>query len=200
MAYTNKANIQNYLMINISDSFASVITGWIEVVKEFIDNYTGRTFEDELDTYKLYDGDGTNELLTDDFRDLTKIEILDDDGDVDYTLDSASYYYVYPSNINPKNRIVINSANAPITIFPKGNQNVKVYATFGYQDSVPKDIEFAATMLVAQIIQQGGYDVGREIKSEKLGEYSITYQDIEKMAEQDITVMKILDKYRIIRV
>lgn len=199
MAYTNKARIQNFLLINIDDSFASQIDEWILVVKEYIDDYCGREFEQESDTDKTYDGDGTKELLIDDLLTLTKIEILDEDGTVDYTFDATTEYYLYPTNKTPKTRIVINTPNAPIGIFPKGYQNVKITGTFGFATTVPEDIRFAATKLVAAIIQEGNYDIGSEIKSERLGEYSITYQDVSKLAER-MEVDDILLKHRRINV
>ena len=195
MPYTNKARVQNYLLININDSFASQITEWIAVSKEYIDNFCNRTFEQESATTKLYDGDGTRELLVDDLLTLTKIEILDRDGNVDYTIDGSTEYYLYPANTTPKTSITIEPTNADVSVFPKGKQNVRLTGTFGYSETVPEDIRFAATKLVAGIIQEGNYDVGSEIKSEKLGEYSITYQDVTKLAGQ-MKVDDILIKHR----
>ena len=102
MAYTDKAKLQNYLMICIADGFLAQINAWIEAADRWIDNFTGTTFEKEDTTSKLYDGDGTNEILVDDFTSLTKIEILDREGDVDETLDSSSHWYLYPANKTAK--------------------------------------------------------------------------------------------------
>jgi len=195
MPYTTKSKIQNYLLIDIDSSFDSQISDWISAVEKWIETYTGRKFEEESATYKLYDGDGTKELLIDDLISLTKIEILDEDGDVDYTIDDSNEYYLYPANETPKTRIVLNSSNAPVAVFPKGHQNIKVTGSFGYASSVPKDIELVATKLVAGIIEEKQIDIAGEIKSEKLGEYSVTAQDIEKMANH-LGVLEILDKYR----
>lgn len=193
--YTNKARIQNYLLITIDDSFASQIDEWIEAAQNYIDNYTGITFEEESGvTYKIYDGDGSRELLIDELITFTKVEILDEDGDINYTIDSSDEYYLYPANKTPKTRIKINPYNAPISYFPEGDQNVKVYGTFGYASSVPEDIRLAATKLVAEIITESNFEVGKEIKSEKLGEYSISYQDVSDMAK-NLGINNILDKY-----
>ena len=199
--YTTKSRIQNFLLINIDDSFESQITEWISVVTAYINNYCGTEFEQESATYKLYDGDGTDELMVDDLITLTKVDILDYNGDVLYTIDSATdEYHLYPANTTPKTMIKINRGGAPVGIFLCGNQNIKVTGTFGYAATVPEDIRFVATKLVASIIEEGNYDVGAEIKSEKLGEYSITYQDIEKIASDNLDIFKILDQHKVLKV
>ncbi|MCK5492977.1 MAG: hypothetical protein KAJ14_07695 [Candidatus Omnitrophica bacterium] len=168
-------------------------------MKDYIDNYCGREFEDESVSHKLYDGDGTKELLMDDLITFTKIEILDEDGNIDYTIDASDEYYIYPANKTPKTRIILNAFNAPVTIFPRGCQNVKVYGTFGYAETVPNAIELVATKLVAGIIGEKNPDIAGEIKEEKLGEYRVEMQEISKMANH-LSIEKILDQYRDINV
>jgi len=201
MAYTDKARIQNYLLINIDDSFASQIDEWILVAQAYIDDYCGTSFEGTSEA-RYFDGDGTRELLVDDFVSLTKIEILDESGNVDHTLDATTDYYLYPANKTRKNRIVINRSNADISIFPcTYPQNIKITANWGFSNTVPADIQFAATNLVAVIIKVGNYVIGNEIKSERLGEYQITYQDIDKMVNDNVMGTKdILDRHRRIEV
>ncbi len=198
--YTDKARIQNFLLININDSFSSQIEEWIAVVKSYIDNYCGTSFEGTAEA-RYFDGDGTSELLVDNFVSLTKIEILNDSGSVEHTLDATTDYYLYPANKTAKNRIVINRSNADISIFPRTYpQNIKITANWGSSDTVPEDIRFAASKLVAEIIKEGNYDIGNEIKSERLGEYTITYQDVDKMVKGGIGVKEILDMHRVIGV
>jgi len=197
MSYTSKSRISNYLIVDISDSFNSQITEWIEAIEAWINTYCGREFEQESATFKLYDGSGSRELLIDDLLTLSKIETLDEDGDVDETLDNTNQYYLYPANKTPKYRIVINSANASIAIFPRGRQNIKITGTFGYSVTIPEDVRLAATKLVAGIIEEKNIDIAGEIKSERLGEYAITVQDVEKMANH-LGIKDILNQYRII--
>ena len=192
--YTQRSYISNYLLINIAASFDSQINKWAEAVTRWIDNYTGTSFEEE-DTYKLYDGDGTRDLMIDDLLTLTKVEILDDDGDVDDTLDSTSEYYLYPANKTPKNRIRINTANAPIAVYPSGHQNIKVTGTFGNTSTIPEDIRLAATMLVAAIIRDSQTDLTGKVETERLGEYSVTFQDISDSADR-LKVKDLLNYYR----
>lgn len=197
--YTTEAQIENFMLVNIASSFSTQITEWITAVKKWIDTYCDRTFEQESATYKLYDGDGSNEILIDDLLTLTKIEILDEDGNVDYTIDSSDEYYLYPANDTPKTSIRLNKFNAPITIFLEGRQNVKITGTFGYASTVPEDIRLVATKLVAQIIKESGTDITADIKAERLGEYSVDYAKIDAMADM-LGVRIILDHYRVITV
>ena len=173
MAYTDKTNIQNYLNITIDATLDEQIATWISAVEAWVNTYTGKTFESESVSYKLYDGNGTDELLIDDLTALTKIEILDSDGEIDETIDNSNEYWLYPENETAKNRIIINIENAPIGIFTNGNQNIKVYGTFGYSASVPEDIKLATTMLVAGIVEKGLK--GGNLESEKLGDYSVSF-------------------------
>jgi len=197
MSYTQKSFVQNYSMINIASSFESQINKWIEAVSIWIDNYTGTTFESSGDTYRLYDGDGTREALVDEFTAISKIEILDMGGDVDTTLDSTSYWHTYPANKDFKGRIRINASNAPIAIFPRGHQNIKLYATFGHSATVPEGVRLAATMLVTQIIRDSQTQETGKIDSESLGEYSVAFSDINRIADR-IGVKDLLDQYSII--
>jgi hypothetical protein len=199
MAYTTKAQVQNYLLITINSSFDTQITEWITAIKKWIDTYCDRTFEQESATYKLYDGDGENELLIDDLLTLSKIEILDEDGSVDYTIDDTTEYYLYPANDTPKTSIKLNKYNAPVSVFLKGEQNIKVTGTFGYAATVPEDIRLVATKLVAQIVQDSGTDVTADISAERLGEYSVNFDKIGDMADF-LGVKIILDMYRVLKV
>ena len=195
--YTDQTKVLQYLGLSALPSPLTSLTNFISSVNKFIDNYCNRVFEQESATTKLYDGDGTKELLIDDALTLTQIEILDEDGNADYTLTfSGNDFYLYPANEIPKTKITINLDNAPIGIFPSGHQNVKITGTFGDSATVPDDISLAATMLVAELVNssQGG-----SVKQESLGEYSVTFQDIKNSAD-DLGVYDILDRYRILSV
>lgn len=201
MSYTNKASIQNYLMITISNSFSTQIDNWIKAAENYINNYCNRTsFTQELATVKYYDGSGSNELLIDDLLTCTKIEILDDDSDVQATLDSTDEYFLYPANKTPKTRIVINSTNASISVFLTGHQNIKITGTWGYSVDVPEDIRLAATKIVAGIISERNFDVAGDIKSESLGEYAVTFQDVDAISSHLKIKEDLLNRYRVITV
>ena len=191
MSITTKAKIENYLMTNINDNFNTQITEWIDSVTKYIENYTGRVFEADTDTTKYYDGKEQEELLIDDTYAVTSVQILDDSGDVEKTLEEGlgNDYVLYPANTTQKNSIKLLST-ACYAVFPKGNQNIKIVAKFGMASTVPADIELVATKLVSAIIQKGLR--GGEIKAEKLGDYSVSF--IEEQAEE-MGVKSILDAY-----
>jgi len=193
--YTSKQNLQNFLVLNISSDLDDQINEWIDAAEAWINKYCGREFEQESATSKLYDGDGTKELLVDDVLTVTRIETLDEERNVNDTLDNTDYYWLYPANETPKWKIVIDSRNAPIAVFPRGRQNIRVVGTFGYSVSVPADVELAATKIVAAIIRESVTDVTGLIKSESLGDYSVTFADIDKIADRT-GVKDILRHYR----
>ena len=58
MSYTTKVKIENYLMTDIDSSFDTQIAEWIASVEKYIDNYTGKTFEEGDSEIKYYDGNG----------------------------------------------------------------------------------------------------------------------------------------------
>ena len=198
MPYTTQAKILEYLGLSALPSPLTSLTNFINAVQKYIDNYCNRKFEQESATSKLYDGDGCGNLvIQDDILTLSKIEILDEDGDVEYTLDSSDDYFLYPANETPKKEIVINKDNAPIGIFPSGNQNIKLTGTFGNSATVPDDISLAATMLVAGIIEDNYVNATGDIKSEKLGEYEVTFDTSIKKNADKLKVLDILDSYRV---
>ncbi len=194
LGYTDKAKIESYLLIEIDDSFDEQIDRWIEAAETNINETTGRVFiADENSSERIYDIKNTDansigqylsspkNLYVHDFIGTTKLTIDDeviDEGD----------YYVYPANENPKTRI-----NYPDG-FSEGKQNIKVEAKWGYSEEVPADIEFAATVLVAGIIQHSLSHEG-EVASITMGRYSVNYKDEKQMKDFE-SVKEILKRYK----
>jgi len=192
MAYTTEEKIENYLLIDIDSTFSTQIDNWITSAEQYIDNYCQRTFSDEGAATKTYDGNGTSELLVDDIYSLSKIEIEDNDGNIQWTVDTEGDYYLYPSNETPKLKIELDPTNTPY--FQRGQQNIKIKASWGYQ-SVPSDIQLAATKLVAGIIEDKNESEAGKVDSESIGDYKISYKDLSGAAEE-MDVKSILQKYR----
>jgi hypothetical protein len=194
--YTTQAKVLEYLGLSALPSPLTSITNFLAYVTAFINTYCGRSFESESATYKLYDGTGTDTLLTDDFTAITKIEVLDADGNVDYTMDAATEYFTYPENSTAKNKLVLNSDNADVSFFPSGHKNIKVTATFGFSATVPDDVCYIATVLVANLIT-ANFDLATGgVKSESLGEYSVSYADVANVAGATPEVKTLLERYR----
>lgn len=195
MSYTSKSKVENYLTIDIDSSFANQIEDWASAVKLYIDKYTGRTFEAATET-RYFDGNGKREIIIDDFQSITTLQILDvEDDDVMETLTEgkAEDYIIAPYNTTPKNKLIL-SPNSTISSWPLGKRRIKVVGSFGYSSSVPKDIEYVATKLVAQIVEKGLK--GGNIQSESLGDYSVTFKGVDLLADE-MEIKDILDKYKL---
>lgn len=196
---TNESKIEKYMMIDIDSSFSSQITDWINAVELYINNYTG--IEDGFESassIKYFNGNNEREIIIDKCTEITTIEVLEaDGGDVEWTLTEGmeSDYITFPYNKTPIFKLILRPS-AQIGSWYKGNKRIKITAHWGQSSSVPKDIELAATMLVSSIIEKGLR--GGKVGSESLGDYSISYVDIDDSA-QVLGVKRILDKYKIFK-
>ena len=188
--YTDKGNIQNYLLTLIDNSFNNQVDDWICSVEDYIDQQTGRNFiAATVATVKLYDGDGSNEILIDDCVSVTDLEILTTEGEVVLdTLVQGEDYFLEPANDTPKQSIRLYGYK-----FTKGIQNIKVTAKWGYSTAVPADIKFAATVLVSNIINFSNQSEG-EINNMSIGSYSVSFKDQAKRDDFD-RVQEILNNY-----
>lgn len=191
--YTSKGIIQRYLTTDIHSSFDSQISDWITAVTNWINNYTGKTFE-TASADKYYDGNGLKFLPVDTFVGSPTVTILNIDGTTDVVLTEghANDYVTYPLNETAKDEIHL-TANARYTTFPKGIRRIKITADFGYASSVPKDIELVATKLVAEIIREGLK--GGKLDRVQLGDYEAQFKDIDEKADA-LGIYNILDMYR----
>ena len=181
--YTTIAKIEDYLLIDIDAAFEARVNIWIEEVSKYIEQITGRVFiADATASVKKYDGNGKDEFFVDEIVSLAELKI---DGVI---IDSADYL-LYPANEIPKTRIKLKK-----DIFTKGEQNIEVKAKWGYSVVCPIDISFAATILVAGIINFASKMEG-EVRSERLADYTVTYKD--KTSWQDLDRAKqILQNYK----
>ncbi len=172
--YTNKASIENYLLQSIDATFNSQLNSWIESVEQLIDNMTWRNFIADAsgsETKKIYDGNGKFIMRFDDFiiEDATDLgNLVLTIGDPAVTI-STDDMYIEPVNSDRKNKIILKNTN-----FVLGRQIIKLTARFGYSAEVPADIELAATILVAGILNYSNNTKGK-VRSETIGRYQVTY-------------------------
>lgn len=197
MAYTTEEKVEAYLMINIDPSQSDNVDDWITAVTQWIENYTGRTFEAAVAT-KYYDGSGTRELDIDPVISITTLQTLNTDGTVDTALTEghASDFLLFPLNESPKYTIKL-VLSSSIGVFPKGMRRVKIVGNFGQTSTVPKNVELAASMLVGKIIKEG--IKGGQSSAESLGDFSISYQKVDEAADS-LGIKNILDQYRKIEI
>lgn len=197
--YTSITNLQNYLLITIDASFHEQVgTTWLLSVEKIIDNFCGRNFiADTAESQKTYeivlkkavDIEGSfpsiRSLIIDEAVDVTGLTV--DDEEV-----STGDWLLYPMNDTPKVEVRLrDTSTAVLTI---DQQNIKVTAKWGYSVTVPSDIEWAATVLLAGIVQHAWSSEG-EVESVTLGRYTLSYKSKKELNDFE-TVTEILKTYQ----
>ncbi len=175
--YTDKATIQTLGIVTIDAAIDSQLDSWIEAVENIIDAETGRNFKaDASATARLFDGDNSEFLLIDDAVEITLVEIGADSYGGSFTTipaTGASRYFTDPANHTalgkPVTKLTLNAGR-----FLAGKQNQRITAKWGYSAAVPQAIKLAATTFVLGIINHNRQG-GSEIKSERIGNYQVTY-------------------------
>lgn len=193
MAYTSKAQVQRLINVDITSDFDTQIDTWITAIETWIERYVGKSFEAASAT-RYYTGNGLRSLVIDPFTAITSVDILDEDGDVDSSLTegAGNDYITAPLNDTEKYELILTSS-ARIGSFPSRVRGIKVVATFGASNTVPSDVQLAATKLLLAIIEEGLK--GGDVTQQQLGDFSATYRVIDERAEA-LGVYNILDQYR----
>ncbi len=177
--YCSVEEIENYTLTEIESGFETQIESWIETAEAIIDRRTGRNFileDDAEDEVRYFDGNGKEEMYIDECLEITSVEILDTDGTILYTLELDTHCYGYPYNSQPMRKLIVAPGNPLISVFNSGIRNIKITGQFGYSSTVPKQINFATMVLASGIMNFSNHADG-EIKSEKIGDYSVSYKD-----------------------
>lgn len=189
--YTTKANIERYLLISIDSSYDSQVENWIDAMSHYINRVTNRNFDAApAESTKVYDGNNTTRLEIDNCYDLNGVTVTNQETSAVTTLS----VYEYPSNGTVVDWLETDNITDNEQYFRKGKQNVSVTAKFGYP-ATPNQIEHACTVLVAGIVLAQTNQQG-EVKSEKIGDYSVTYKDDQHKNDTEM-VMQTLKQYRI---
>lgn len=202
--YTTKERVEKFLNKSITMEDALFVEAYIMPAEEIINNLTGRFFRaDEEASARLFDGDSERDLLIDDAIEITKVEVGDDDYGGSFTeVDPisgavADGYFKYPANYDDKN-IPITSLILRSRSWMAGKQNNRITAKWGYSEVPPADIQQAATILAAGIYNFNRGGATGNIKSEKIGNYSVAY-DVEAVVGNWGNFQRakeIIDKYR----
>lgn len=184
--YTTKEKVENYILREIDASFDDQIDEWIEAAESHIDSATGRNFKaDDTASVRLYDGDNSSELLIDDCVELTQVQI-----DTDTPLAINDEVFAYPLNKTPKTKLKQSGGT-----FRTGTPGmIKVMGKWGYSVEVPADIKFAATVIVAGIVNFANNAEG-EVQSMSIGRYSVTYKTKQEVSDFE-RVKEILSTYK----
>ena len=189
--------MENYLGKSLSAGQSASISSWITAVQRYIDNYTHCKFEQVVGETRYFDGNGLTELVLDEFISLTSVTVLEVDGTTLQTLTEGDDqdFITYPYNETTKFRIILQPSSA-IGYFPSRRKSVKIVGTWNNSTAVPADIELVANMLLADMISDAGSN-GKEIASESLGGYSISYNNnasIDETAAR-LGIKQLLDQY-----
>ncbi|MFA5091691.1 MAG: hypothetical protein WC483_03825 [Candidatus Paceibacterota bacterium] len=180
-AYTSAAKVAAFLGKTIA---AGAADDAINHAVDIIDSLTGRNFiADAAASARLFDGSGVNQLDIDECVAVSKVEICADEwGDsfTEVTLGGYGGYYLLPRNNkdNMGRTLPYTAVLHRSEIWVRGYGNQKITAKWGYSAAVPSAIEFAATILASSIY---GYNLagGGNIKSESIGNYSVSYENEE---------------------
>lgn len=196
MAYITKTQLLNYLQIDTNAFIDAGFSDWLSAIQAFIEKLTGKTFEQVTAEARYFDGNGKRTLYLsqeDDLISVTELLILESDGTTlkSLTEGHANDYLLYPLNTAPKFEIRL-VTSASVGAFYKGDRKVKITGNWGNASSVPEDIKLAATIMISQIVKQGLE--GGNVKSTKLGDYAVSYGDIESIATKS-GAMDILNNY-----
>jgi len=139
MNYCSRTDVTNYLLTTIDSGFNSTVDGWIGSMSRFMDQYCGRTLVAESETTRKFDGNGRSELVIDEVNTISEVRV---GGTIVTPLQ-------YPANWDPKHKLLLET-----NIFTAGRQNVEVDGIFAKYTTLPDDLKFACTVLVAGIVNQ----------------------------------------------
>lgn len=179
--YTDKATVENYLNADIDEVLDAQLEEWIDAMSRYADTYCSQTLVSEDETSKKYDGNGRSTLIIDDVLEISAV-----------TVDGTAVTPVqYPSNRARKNQLTLASGT-----FPRGLQNIEVTGIHARFAELPNDLKYAVTVLVAGILLDvENPNKSAAVKSEKVGEYQVTYMDEKQRADYN-KAMEILTGYR----
>ena len=209
MSYITQTEAKNYLGIAWArglDTFVDLVIAGSQKYIERVcgDEYLGdRVFEaptPDDDETRIFDGSGSKRLFVGDLFSLTSLT-------VDTTLlTKGDDFYLYPVNqdvahyiemAQPASRLAGNSRTVGESsyIFDAVQQNVEVVGKFYYSATAPDDIKLAMLKLVGGVIKENVSDNDvKELKQETLDDYSVTFQDVSKIAHA-LGVDNILSPY-----
>jgi hypothetical protein len=158
----------------------------IEMISRKIDDVCQRYFGSITETRSFYLGENRN-LQKSARRQITIDDFIPDDSTTvslnGVTIDPENYWFL-PLNTLPKQFFLIDGSQIDWTQFGPAlipPEQLEITGKWGYA-AVPSPIK-SACMLLSRIAYQGF--VGRFAKSEQMGEYRVTYADIESTLDDE---------------
>lgn len=177
--YTTKLAVQNYLQTTIASSFDDQLTAYIAAMSEHCDTLAGYPIYRTDETTNRYDGSGERSQLIDPVHTIT--EVMVDDIAVD-PLEAP-----YNSDIKTELKLRFST-------FAAGDANVSVTGIHALKKNLPAPVAHACTVFVGILLKQVKDQRGG-VKSEKIGEYSVSFMTDEerldyKMAVEAVTAYR----------
>lgn len=187
--YCTVEDVENYVGLDVAAGFQSQIESWIEGISNLISLKTSREWlADTAANERFFDGNGMQSMEVDEFIEVSNVYTGDAFGE-NFTEETS--YITYPHNTTVKDTIVLKDS-----LFPSFIKSVKINAKWGYAVTVPEDIKFATVVLVAGIIlSQTNQD--QEVKSEKIGNYSVSYETDAQKSDYENALQTILYRRKI---
>jgi len=182
--YTTHKNLEVFLGKTVEAGQADdAINASIDIVEKM----TGVVFvAGDTVSARLFNGDGSRELIVDECTGITKVERgLDQYGDSfeEIANTGLSKYILQPDNYGSKG-LPVTSILLRDRYWGKGTQNHRITAKWGYGATVPPAVQMATTIIAAGIYNYNSAGSGN-VKSEKIGNYSVTYSDDEGWDEME---------------
>jgi len=174
--YTTEAKLETFLGIAIASGEADdAINGAVDI----IDVWTDRNFiADTNASLRRYSGNDRENLLIDECVEITAVAMGQDlygDSTLALSASVSGGYYPIPRDFATRLK-PIKELHLRGRVWTKGIENHSVTAKWGYSTSVPQAIATAATILAAGLYNFYRSGGGALIKSEKIGNYAVTYE------------------------
>lgn len=158
--YTTAQKVSEYTKGKIT--VLDVKNEWLGWVDDYIDRFTGLKFGDAIVFDIKLDGNDLDWIFIPHYpiQSITLLKI----GDTE--IDSPDYKFYATGRISLENNY-----------FVKGLQNIQVTGTYGFS-AVPGVVEQIATVLTVGICYAAKDGKSPDVKSERIGDYSVTYLGI----------------------
>ena len=175
--YTTEAKIEAFLGVTITAGTADDL---INSAVKIVDQYTGRNFIAEAESYKYYNGSGNQSLRIDDCIEVTEVNRgLDsyfDDSEV-ITKGGLNGYFVMPED-----NVQDGGGDYPVqtiwlraSVWLCGIKNHKIKAKWGFSEVCPDDVSLATTIIAGGLWGANHLSGSGEVASERIGNYSVSY-------------------------
>lgn len=197
MALTTRALVQSYIA-NSASALEAIIDTIVAAVDARMLAYLGRTRIDSgTVTNEYHDGDGrSDQLLLREWPATAVASVHWWDGTTATLVPATDYALESPAQDSAGVLLYTPDGGAPAP-WPSGRRNIRVTSyTAGYT-TVPKDLEYAATIQVAWDLKRSGHAGGRlGERTQVVGDGNATYM-VDSWAPE---VLEVLDRYRAVRV